>query len=44
MDRELTLEETIRIRDAVVDLMQEGLFALCEEPPFGTIKNEEEML
>ena len=24
--------------------LEEGLFALCEEPPFGTIKNEEEML
>lgn len=44
MDRELTLEETIKIIDTVVDLMQEGLFALFEEPPFGTIKNEEEML
>lgn len=44
MDSELTLEETIRIIDAVVDLMQEGLFALCEEPLFDTIKNEEEML
>ena len=44
MDRELTLEETIRIIDAVVDLMQEGLFALCEEAPFDTIRNEEEML
>ena len=29
MDRELTLEETIKIIDTVVDLMQEGLFALC---------------